>query len=106
MGRKISFDLFTEAIAAVDGTVVTGLERNLAGLAALAANRVEHLPVTAAATGRISLASVAASLAALGLVAEALLGEELLLLNCESELLTAVLAYDCFVLKHGIPLLN
>lgn len=98
--------LSTETIAAVNGAVIAGLERNLAGFAAIGANGVVHLTVTATATTGAGspLAGVTARFAALGLIVEALLSKELLLSGCESELLSAILADDCLVLEHVIPL--
>ena len=37
----------SEALAAVNGSVITGLEGNLAGLAAVSANSVKHLSLGA-----------------------------------------------------------
>ena len=78
-----------KAIAAVDGTVTAGLERDLAGSAALGANRIIH---GALGTGSNAFAGSAAGSAALGLVLEATLCVELLLTSGENELLAAILA--------------
>ena len=77
-----------KAIAAVDGTVAGGLERNLAFGAALGADSVIHGALSTNGT----LAGSAAGLAALGLVFEATLCVEFLLTCGEDELLTAVFA--------------
>ena len=77
-----------EAIAAVNGTVGLGLEGNL-GLAA--ASCADCGEVFAGTTGGV-LASVAAGLAALGLVLEAALCIELLLTGGEHELVAAFFA--------------
>ena len=90
----------TETFAAVDGAIVAGLERNLAGLTAGGANSVVHL--TAGAAGL--LASVAACLAAQGLIGETLLRVKFLFTGGEDELLTAVFADECLVVVHEIPL--
>jgi len=77
-----------EALAAVDRTVGLGLEGNLGLAAASCADCGEVLTGT---TGGV-LASVAAGLAALGLVLEAALRVELLLTGSEHELVAALFA--------------
>lgn len=96
--------LSTEAIAAVDRTVVARLERNFARLATFGAHSVEHFAGTAVTTTGITLAGVAAGLAALRLIGETLFSEKLLLAGGECELLPAIFADDNFVLEHVIPL--
>jgi hypothetical protein len=93
--------LSSEAIAAVNRTVVAGLKRNLAGLSALCAYRVEHL---ASASARTAFARVAANLAALRLVGEAFFGVELLFTGRKREFLSAILADEGLVVVHEIPL--
>jgi len=78
-----------EAIAAVDGAVAAGLERNLAFLAALGAGCIIH---GALGAGSLTLAGSTAGLAALGLILEAALCVEFLFTSGEDELLTAILA--------------
>ncbi len=78
-----------KALAAVDGTVGLGLERNLGFAAAGSANSGKEL--TRAAGG--VLASVTAGLAALGLILEAALSVELLLASGKNELFAALFAY-------------
>ena len=83
--NQIDLSSGCKAVAAVDRTVLSGLERNLAGLSALSADSVEHLAGAAGfASGR--LAGGTAGLASLGLVGEALLRVELLLTGGEHEL--------------------
>ena len=89
-----------EALAAVDGTVVVRLERNLALLAAVGAGSVEHL--AGRSLTALSLAGVAAITASLGLVGEALLGVELLLAGGENEFASAILADNGLVSVHCI----
>ena len=79
----------SEALAAVDGTVSLGLEGHLGLAAAAGAGCGEELT---GATGSV-LASVTASLAALGLVLEAALCVELLLTGGEHELLATLFAH-------------
>ena len=93
--------LFSEAVAAENRLVAAGLERNLAGLSALGADRVVHL---AGAVVTVVLPCHPAGLAALGFVGEAFLGVKLLLAGCKREFLSAILADDGFVAKHEIPL--
>ena len=78
----------SEALAAVYGTVGLGLEGNLCLAAAACAGSGEEL------TGATSvvLASVTASLAALGLVLEAALCVEFLLTSGENEFVAALFA--------------
>ena len=78
----------SEAIAAVNGTIGLGLEGNLCLATASGANSSEELAGT---TGSV-LASVAASLAALGLILETALSVELLLTGGEHELVTTLFA--------------
>ena len=98
MGRKSAPYLFhrllgllshlSKALAAVYGTVGLGLEGNLGLAAATGAGSSEEFTGT---TG-IVLASVTASLAALGLVLEAALCVELLLTSSENEFVAALFA--------------
>ena len=92
----------SEAVRAVDRTVLTGLEGNLASLAASCADSIEHLTVAAvvAATDAV-LAGVTAGLAALGLVLEAARSVELLLAGSPNKFLTAVLADQSLVFEHS-----
>ena len=85
-----------EALAAVNGTIFTGLEGHLAGFAAGGASGVEHL---AGGTGGL-LASVTAVLAALGLILEAAGSVEFLFTGGEYELIAALFAYQGLVLIH------
>ena len=78
-----------KAVAAVDGTVAAGLERNLAFLAALGADCIVH---HALGTSSDTLAGCTAGSAALGLIFEATLCVEFLLTCGEDELLAAILA--------------
>ena len=87
----------SEALAAVDRTVGLGLERNLGLAAASCADCGEVL--TGATSG--VLASVAAGLAALGLVLEAALRVELLLTGGPNELFAAIFAYQSLVFVHS-----
>lgn len=95
--------LLTETIAAVDGAITAGLERNLARLAALGANGIEHLTAAAAISAtNIALASITAALATLRLIGKALLCKKLLFAGSESELLAAIFTSDLFVLEHVV----
>ena len=85
-----------EAIAAVNGTVGLGLEGNLCLAAAGCADCGEVFTRTTSGV----LASVAAGLAALGLVLEAALRIKLLLTGGENELVAALFAYQGLVLVH------
>ena len=78
----------SEALAAEYGAVGLGLEGNLCLTTATGAGSSEELTGT---TGSV-LASITASLAALGLVLEATLCVELLLTGSEGELLAALFA--------------
>ena len=85
-----------EAVAAIDGTVVSGLERDFGGCPTLRTDGVEHLAFAAAR----GLAAGAAVLAADRLILEPFLRVKLLLAGRKDEFLTAILAYQCFVLEH------
>ena len=78
----------SEALAAVDRTIGLGLEGNLCLAAAAMASSGEELT---GATG-VVLASITASLAALGLVLEAALCVEFLLTGGENEFVAALFA--------------
>ena len=78
----------SEALAAENGTVGLGLEGHLSLAATTAAGSGEELTGTTS----IVLASVTASLAALGLVLEAALCVEFLLTGGENELVAALFA--------------
>jgi hypothetical protein len=79
----------SEALAAVYGTVGLGLEGNLSLAAATGAGSSEEFT---GATG-VVLASIAAGLAALGLVLEATLSVEFLLAGSENEFVAALFAF-------------
>ena len=78
----------SEALAAEHGTVGLGLEGNLGFAAAACAGSGEELTGSAGAV----LASITASLAALGLVLEAALCVEFLLTGGENEFVAALFA--------------
>ena len=78
----------SEALAAENGTIGLGLEGHLSLAAATCAGSGEELTGTAGSV----LASVTASLAALGLVLEAALCVELLLTSGENEFVAALFA--------------
>ena len=90
-----------EALAAEHGTILTGLEGNLGGLAAFGAHSVEHL-AGSAGSGTGSLTGHTAVTAAGGLILEALLGVERLFTGREDELIAAVFAYQRLVFVHGL----
>ena len=90
----------SEALAAVDRTIALGFERNLSLAAAGSAGSSEVLAGTA---GSI-LASVTASLAALGLILEAALSVEFLLTSGENELVTALFAHQSLIFVHVFAL--
>ena len=79
----------SEALAAVDGTVRLGLERNLCLTTASGASSGKEL----AGTARSVLAIVAAALATLGLILETALSVKLLLASGKNELVTTLFAY-------------
>ena len=90
--------LRVEAVTAVNRTIRLRLERNFRVLAALSANHMEHLTLTAPlVTSTTTL--VAAVTAACRLILKALLCVELLLTGCEHEVISAFLAYECLVFK-------
>jgi len=102
--ESLSISATAEAIAAIDGTISARLEGNLAGLAAGSANGVIHLTAAAIAAAGALLARVAARLAALRLVGKALLSVKLLLTGSKNEFFAAILADECLVVVHPIPL--
>ena len=83
---SIALSLLCEALAAVNRSVLAGLERNASLAAAACTYGSEHF------LGGLVLSGIAAVLASLGLVLESLFCVELLLACCEYELVTAVLA--------------
>ena len=96
------FVLFTEAIAAINRTVVAGFKRNLASGATGSAYCFKHGAVFT--TTGVAFAGITARLATLGFVFKTLFSVELLLSGGEGELGAAIFADDNFVLEHGIPL--
>ena len=94
-----------EAVAAVDGLVATRLEGNLRLLAAVGADRGEHLALRAGIAILRTERSTALRAAA-RLVLEALLRVESLLGSTEDEFLAAIAANEGFVLIHNRILLN
>jgi hypothetical protein len=93
-----------EAIATINRFVSAWLERNFRDAAALAASRLEHFTVAAAATAAAASVRLPSSFArgtavptAARLVREALHCEELLFAGREGELLSAVHASEHFV---------
>ena len=93
--------LSVEALTAEHGTVATGLEGHLGGLAAVRAHHVIHLTGSGRTVAVLGATSRAALRAARGLVHEALLGEESLLGRGEHEFLAAVAADKRFIFVHG-----
>ena len=89
----------SEAIAAVHGLIAARLEGNLGLLAAVSADRGEHLTLR---TGGaiLSTESRTAIRAAARLILEALLRVERLLRRAENEFLVAIATNEGFVLIH------
>ena len=95
----------SEAIAAVHGLIAARLEGNLGLLAAVSADRSEHLALrTGIAILRTERGT--ALRAAARLILEALLRVERLLRRAEDELLVAIATNEGFVLIHIRILLN
>ncbi len=86
----------SEALAAVDRTIALGFERNLSLAAAGSAGSSEVLAGTAGSV----LASIAASLAALGLILEATLSVESLFASGEHELIATLFANQILIFVH------
>jgi hypothetical protein len=85
-----------EAVAAVDGTVVSGLERDFCWRPAFRADSIKHFALVATR----GFAAGTAVFAADRLVLEPFLRVKLLLAGRKDEFLTAILAHQCFVLEH------
>ena len=94
-----------EALTAVDGTISTGLERNLGLAAAAVADHGVHL-AGGTAIAVLGTTGSAAGRAAARLILEALLSEELLLAGRENEFVAAVTAGQGLVFVHGTNLLK
>ena len=94
-----------EAIAAVHGLIATRLEGNLGLLAAVSADRGEHLALRAGISILRAERSTALRAAA-RLILEALLSVERLLRRAEDKLLVAIAANEGFVLIHICILLK
>lgn len=100
---RVGCELFTEAIAAVDRTVCTGLERNFAGTAAGSAYSVKHLALAALAVVGSTFAGITAGFAALRLIGEALFSKNSCSLavkvnSCPQSLQTIVLSWNMWYL--------
>lgn len=89
-----------KALAAIDGAVVLGKERNLRLHTTVGADCIVHF--TRAAGVAVGLVCMAAFPAACGLVLEALLCVEFLFACGEREFLPAVTAYQSLVLIHVV----
>ena len=94
----LSRALSLEALAAINGSVAGRLERELCLTAALAASSDKVLALSSLAV----LLLVAASLATLGLVLEALLSVESLFAGCKYELRSAISAGQSDVLVNNL----
>ena len=98
----------SEAIAAQDRSVGTGLEGNLAGFAAFRANCVIHLArrvvavsaIAGTATPWCALTSDTTGFATLRFVRKAFFGEKFLLVRSKGEFLSAIFADDGLVAVH------
>ena len=88
--------MLLKALAAVNGSVIAGLERNLRGFSTFRANCIKHF--TLAAT--LILAGSTAGFAAYGFVLESFFRVELLFTGGKDELRTAILAHQHFVFEH------
>jgi len=89
--------LFGEALAAINRSVFSGLERNLCLLAACCASSREHFSaavrrVRRSAAAIIGLACITAILASGGFIGEALFSIEILFTCSEDEFLSAISA--------------
>ena len=90
-----------EAVAAVNRTIFSGLEGNLAGSSALGANSVEHFAGNSAVVAASGcLAGIAACLAALRLIGEAFFSVESLFICNKYKFGSAVFASESFVVVH------
>ncbi len=94
--RSLSSLHLCKAIAAVNRTIISGLERHSCLAAAGSAGSSEELTGSAGSV----LASVTASLAALGLVLEAALCVKFLFAGGENKLSTALFANQSLVFVH------
>jgi len=94
-------------IAAINGSVVSGLEWNLTVLSARRANDVEHLARASFVTS-VVFCNAAAFRTALGFVLKTFLLIEFLLVCREHKFMSAVFTDQCVVLKiqFKIPLLT
>jgi hypothetical protein len=100
-GCRLSLLLdFGEAFAAVDGAILSGLERNFSLFAARRANSGIKLTLRFACV----FTGVTALFAPLGLVDEALFSVKLLLASSENELLATLFADKLLVLVHAFYL--
>jgi hypothetical protein len=97
--------VFSEAVAAIDWSVVSGLEWHLSPRPALRAYGIEHFaglpPVAAAAAVAVSLFCHTAVLAAHRFICKPLLSKEFLIAYGKNKLFAAVFASQCFVLVHS-----
>ena len=87
------------AFAAVDGTVILGLERHLGGGTAIGADGIVHHARTTGVP--LGLVGHTAFTAASRLILETLFGVEFLLTGGEYKFLTAVTAHQRLVLIHS-----
>ena len=87
---------FSVAVAAINGSVIAGLEGNLSFFATTSASCREEFSCGLSSV----LLSGTASLASLGFVLETFFSIEFLFTCCEYEFSSAIFAYQCLVLIH------
>ena len=88
--------MLLKALAAVNGPVIAGLERNLCGLSTIRANCVKHFTLPAT----LIFAGSTASFAAYGFILESFFRVELLLARGKDELRATIFAHQHFVFEH------
>ena len=98
--RSILIAHLVVAVAAIDGLVTTGLERNLSGSTAAVADHFVHLTLATIGIAAIVTTGSTAGGAATGFILETLLSVERLFGSRESEFLAAFGASQGLVLIH------
>jgi len=111
LSPRVWFDLAV-LVSAIHPSAISGFKGQLCSLATLSTHFSEHLSpglpwlaVTAASRRTVALyhPGRAAPSAALGIIGEALLSEQLLLAGAEGEINPAVRALDAFIhITHGV----
>lgn len=93
--------LIRKTIAAINRTIIPGLERNFAGTSTGSASGIKHFPLWPPAV----FTGISARFASLWFIGKSFFLKKILFACCEYKLLAAVFTCDCFVLMNQLTYL-